>query len=136
MIEDAYRLGETLGLSVWTQDEAGPFQTAPYEGQSWQQEGEPHQQPHEYIRDGTAKCLTLFHPASGQVRVKGVKECPNRVLHSFLQSELSTILAAQAAEPPPADGALTRRLWERWQEGLHEPRRLPEELPPLRMLLI
>src|SRR5262245_32633071 len=32
LIEDAYLLGEALGLSVWTQDEAGPFQTTPYEG--------------------------------------------------------------------------------------------------------
>ena len=25
-------------------------------------------QPHEYIRNGTAKVLTLFHPADGRVR--------------------------------------------------------------------
>jgi hypothetical protein len=134
--EDAYRHGEALGLSVWTQDEAGPFQTTPYDGQSWQQEGEAHQQAHEYIRDGTAKCLTVFHPASGQVHVKGVKECPNRVLHSWLQTELSAILAAQGLEQAEADPAFTRALWERWQVGLHDPRPLPEELPPLRLLLI
>jgi hypothetical protein len=32
----------------------------------------PARYPHEHVRHGTAKLLTLFHPASGQVRVKGV----------------------------------------------------------------
>ena len=31
---------------------------------------------HEYIRNGTAKLLSLFHPSTGQVRVKGVTRCP------------------------------------------------------------
>ena len=125
-----------MGLSVWTQDEAGPFQTAPYEGQFWQEEGESHQQPHEYIRDGTAKCLPLFLPASGRVRVVGVKECHNRILYRWLQTELSVILVAQGIQPAEAEPAFMRTLWERWQAGLHEPRPLPDVLPPLRMLLI
>ena len=136
MIEDAYRSGESLGLSVWTQDEAGPFQTVPYDGHDWQPEGQPKRQPHEYVRDGTAKCLTLFHPASGQVRVHGVKEAPNRVLHAWLQQELSAILASL---PPPQlelDPDTNRALWERWCAGLEAPPALAEELPPLRMLLI
>ena len=29
LIEDAYRLGEAMGLSVWCADQAGPFQTVP-----------------------------------------------------------------------------------------------------------
>jgi hypothetical protein len=40
LIEDAYRLGEAMGLSVWCADQAGPFQTIPYPGQSWRPEGE------------------------------------------------------------------------------------------------
>ena len=72
MIEQAYRKGESLGLSIWTEDEAGPFQTLPYPGQTWQPEGKPKRQPHEYVRNGTAKMLTLFHPSDGRVRVKGV----------------------------------------------------------------
>ena len=56
-------LGEQLGLDVWCEDEAGPFQTVPQPGPSWQPEGQPAAQPHEYFRDGTAKVLTLFHPA-------------------------------------------------------------------------
>ena len=51
-------MGEAAGLSVWCEDEAGPYQTKPYPGGSWQPDGHPVQQPHEYSRDGTAKELT------------------------------------------------------------------------------
>jgi hypothetical protein len=30
-----------MGLSVWVEDEAGPYQTIPYPGESWQPEGQP-----------------------------------------------------------------------------------------------
>lgn len=135
MIELAYRCGESLGLSVWTQDEAGPFQTIPYGGHSWAPEGEPRRYPHEYVRNGTAKILTLFHPATGQVRVKGVTSCTNAVLHPWLKQELSEILA----ELPPAiglDPKTNRAVWELWRIGLDNPLPLPDDLPPLRALLI
>ena len=135
MIEDAYCLGEALGLSVWTEDEAGPFQTLPYPGEDWQPEGQPKEQPHEYVRDGTAKCLTLFHPADGQLRIKGVTHTPNTVLHSWLQQELSAILAG-LPEAPELDEATNRALWERWCAHLEAPAPLPADLPALRMLLI
>ena len=77
MIEDAYRQGEAMGLSVCGAAQAGPFQTIPYPGQSWRPEGQPVRQPHEYLRDGTAKILTLFHPADGRVRIEGATACPN-----------------------------------------------------------
>ncbi len=93
MIEDAYTLGKGLGLEVWCCDQAGPFQTVPHPGPSWRPEGEPARQPHEYVRDGTAKVLTLFRPADGRVRVEGVTTCPNAVLHPWLKRELSEILA-------------------------------------------
>jgi hypothetical protein len=32
LIEDAYAQGASLGLEVWCEDEAGPFQTIPYPG--------------------------------------------------------------------------------------------------------
>jgi len=136
LIEQAYRFSESLGLSVWTQDEAGPFQTRPYAGQAWRPEGEPRHQAHEYLRNGTAKVLTLFRPSSGQVRVKGVLSCPNAVLHPWLRQELSAILAEL---PPPADNLgpeLNRALWTRWSAGLNHPLPLPDDLPPLRMLLV
>ena len=135
MIEDAYRLGEAMGLSVWCADEAGPFQTVPHPGPSWRPEGEPARQPHEYLRDGTAKVLTLFHPADGRVRLEGVTACPNAVLHPWLKRELIAILAALPA--PPAEPTTGWRVaWERWQEGLTIRPTLLDELPPLRMLLV
>lgn len=139
MIEDAYHLGASLGLSIWCCDQAGPFQTAPYPGQGWQPEGQPARQSHEYLRDGTAKVLTLFHPAEGQVRLRGVTACPNAILHGWLRQELTAILAAlpvvPAAGTPAATGAL-RETWERWQRGLTVKPTLAAELPPLRMLLV
>ena len=70
------------------------------------------------------------------MRIKGVRECPNQVLHTWLRAELSTIVAAQPLPSGPHDPLVTRWLWQRWQAGLHDPRPLPDELPPLRMLLI
>ena len=134
MIEDAYTLGASLGLAVWCEDEAGPFQAIPHAGSSWQPEGHPARQPHEYVRGGTAKVLTLFRPADGRVRVEGTTTCPNAVLHPWLKRELSAILAALPALPPTAD--TSRKAWERWQAGLSVRITLPAELPPLRVLLV
>lgn len=135
MIEQAYHIGQQLGLPVWTEDEAGPYQTKPYPGQSWQPEGKPARQPHEYVRQGTAKMFTLFQPATGAVRVKGVTRSTNAVLHPWLKAELRAILEALPASPPP-DPAVVRQLWEAWQTGLPTPLPLPEELPPLRLLWV
>src|SRR5207302_2664872 len=55
LIELAYRVAEAVGIPVWCQDEAGPYQAIPQPGQSWRPEGRPVCQPHEYIRGGTAK---------------------------------------------------------------------------------
>jgi DDE superfamily endonuclease len=122
-------------VPVWTEDEAGPYPTRPHPGQQWQPLGEPARYPHEYLRDGTAKQLTLFHPATGAVRVKGVEHSPNVVLHAWLKAELAAIMDAlpgslgiPSAEHRPA--------WERWQAGLTVRITLPQELPPLRLLLV
>ena len=138
MIEEAYLTGESMGLSVWCADQAGPFQTIPQAGTFWRPEGHPDRQPHEYIRNGTAKVMTLFHPADGQVRVKGVTTCPNTVLHGWLKQELTTILAAMPPTPIPSDTGqdAVQSAWRRWQEGLTIKPTLSAELPPLRMLLI
>ena len=136
MIEQAYKVGESLGLSVWTQDEAGPFQTIPYEGYAWRSEGNPNRQPHEYVRNGTAKLLTLFHPSDGQVRAKGVTSCTNAVLHPWLQQELGDILSDLPTPSEDLDSKTNRALWECWRAGLDTPPPLPDDLPPLRILLI
>jgi hypothetical protein len=133
LIEDAYRLAPGLGLEVWCADQAGPFQTAPHPGRSWRPEGDPIRLPHEYVRSGTAKVLTLFHPADGRVRVEGVTSCPNAVLHPWLKRELGAILDALPPPRPPAGG---RAAWDRWQAGLKFPITLPADLPPLRVLLV
>lgn len=119
-------------MSVWCTDQAGPFQTVPQGGSSWQPQGKPACQPHEYVRNGVAKILTLFHPASGQVRVQGVNACPNPVLHTWLKAELSAILA----DLPPPKRADTEPDWRLWQAGLTEKPTLPAVVPPLRMLLV
>src|SRR5215210_4194698 len=94
LIEQAYTLGAQLGLSVWCEDEAGPFQAVPHPGVSWQPREHPATQPHEYIGGGTTKILTLFHPASGQVRLQPAARGTNAVLHPWLRERLSEILAA------------------------------------------
>jgi hypothetical protein len=132
LIEAAYSQQE---LPVWTEDEAGPFQTVPYPGQHWQPAGEPVRHPHEYIRAGTAKQLTLFCPASGQVRVKGVRRTTNAVLHPWLEAELEEILAT-LPEPVALPPEENRQCWQRWQAGLTAPITLPQDLPPLRLLLV
>src|SRR4051812_41968757 len=124
-----------MGLPVWCTDQAGPYQTVPYAGQSWRPAGDPARQPHEYLRDGTAKALTLFHPADGHVRVEGVTACPNAVPHPGLRRELAATLAAMA-DPPDEFATGGRGAWERWQDGLSIKPTRPAELPPLRMLLV
>lgn len=88
-------------------------------------------QPHEYIRGGTAKLLTLFRPSTGEVRAKGVIQATNAVLHPWLQTELTAVLVTlppltmrEAERPPLAH-------WATWLG--HEPR---DPLPPLRLVLI
>ena len=89
----------------------------------------PPRLPHEYLRGGTAKLLTLFHPATGAVRAKGVTNAPNTVLHPWLQAELLALLAT--LPPLPATPRSPLCDWEHWLG--HPPR---ASLPPLRVLLI
>lgn len=116
-------------MPVWCQDEAGPYQAIPQAGASWQPVGEPARLPHEYVRGGTVKLLTLFRPATGEVRAKGVTNAPNVVLHPWLQAELTAILATLPPLPAVARPALAQ--WATWLG--HPPR---EPLPPLRLILI
>ena len=82
-----------LGLQVWCQDEAGPYQAIPQPGPSWQPTGEPAHRPHEYVRGGTAKLLTLFRPATGEVRAEPVEHATNAVLER-VKSVTSTCVAS------------------------------------------
>ena len=106
-------------------------------GQSWHRSGSGKCQKHEYVRNGTAKLLTLFCPSSGEVRAKGVTGCPNTVLHPWLRSELREVLAGLSPAPATLlEPEVNRQQWANWQEGLQVRITLPAELPPLRMLLV
>jgi hypothetical protein len=127
----------SLGLELWGEDEAGPYQAIPQPGASWQPEGAPARQPHEYVRGGTAKLLTLLHPASGVVRARPVTSATNAALHPWLKEELTAILATL---PPLSARAATlranRSCWAAWQQGLSRPFTLQTTRPPLRILLV
>ena len=126
-----------MGLPVWCEDEAGPYQAIPQPGTSWQPEGKPVRQSHEYVRSGTAKLLTLLHPATGEVRAHTVEHTPNAVLHPWLQAELTAILATLPPLPTASAAAhATRDAWQVWQAGLSIRPTLLAELPPLRLLLV
>lgn len=137
LIEQAYQHGERAGLLVLCQDEAGPYQAIPQPGASWQLEGKAALQPHEYVRGGTAKLLTLFRPATGEVRAKGVLSAPNVVLHPWLKEQLSEVLAEienkQPSEQLPPESE--RPLAAQWKTWLW-PHESAENLPPLRILLV
>ncbi len=136
MIERAYLWGEAQGLCVWTEDEAGPFQAIPQPGSSWHEAGKPVHLPHEHIRGGTAKLLTLFHPATGAVRAKGVRSSRNAVLHPWLKEQLLGILSTLPERAGTPSEEEIRAEWQSWQEGLSTRPTLPEMLPRLRLLLV
>lgn len=136
LIERAYREGAGLGLAVWAEDEAGPYSTRPYPGRSWTEQGRSKQQPHEYVRNGTAKLLTLFCPASGEVRARGVTYATNAVLHPCLQHELDAVLQDLPHPVPIADASVTHAMWESWQQGLEIRITVQPVLPAFRLLLI
>ena len=108
--------------------------TRPYPGQSGQPTAHPARLPHESVRQGTAKMLTLLHPATGEVHVKGVPRVTNGVLYGWLQEELTAILATLPLPAEEPHGEERRALWTRWQEGLRVKPSLPADPPPLRLL--
>jgi hypothetical protein len=127
----AYRVAELVGIPVWCQDEAGPYQAIPQPGQSWRPEGKPVCQPHEYVRGGTAKLLTLFRPATGEVRAKGVPRAPNAILHPWLQDALLEVLAELPDTPVQNAEPTSPAHWTTWLGHVpHGP------LPPLRLILV
>jgi len=140
LIERAYQLAEACGLPLWCQDEAGPYATRPQPGASWQLEGHPKLQPHEYLRNGGAKLMTLFRPATGEVRAKGVPSVTNAVLHPWLQEQLLDLLeildqeVTEAQKPTPSLPEATVVQCQQWETWVGW--KLSDRYPLLRMLLI
>lgn len=131
IIEYVYRTAEGLGVPVWCEDEAGPYQAIPQPGVQWAPQGHPVRHPHEYVRGGTAKLLTLFRPATGEVRAKAVEHSTNAELHPWLQQQVTAILATQTTPPLPAGPGELGALWDEWW-GPH----LPGRVAALRCILI
>jgi hypothetical protein len=110
----------------------------PHPGSDWHEVSKPKQQPHEYFRDGTAKLLTLFRTATGEVRAKGVKQTPNTVLHPWVKTELQAILEQHEKEHPFAFPFIDTtpddiwRHWYHWYWSYH----WPKPCPRLRLILV
>lgn len=119
-------------MQVWCEDEAGPYQAIPHPGASWQPTGHPARQPQEYVRGGTAKLLTLFRPATGEIRGEPVDQTTNAILHPWLTHELEAILAT--CPSAPAQPCAECR-WVAW-DGQPGAEHLDRFLPPIRVLLV
>ena len=132
MIERAYVLAERVGLPLWCEDEAGPYQTIPHPGSSFQPEGRPATQDHQYIRGKTCKFLTMFRPASGELRAEPVDQSTNAILHPWLIRELTAILKSCPSAPEVVPEG---RRWQDW-DPFPAAEQLDRFNPPLRMLLI
>jgi transposase len=131
-IERAYLTAERLGLELWCQDEGGPYQGIPQPGASWQSEGDPAHRPHQYLRGGTAKLLTLLRPTNGEVRAEAVERTTNAILHPWLKRELEAIL--ERCPPAPSEIPEGRR-WQDWDISPNASQ-LDRVFPPVRVLLI
>jgi hypothetical protein len=84
------------------------------------------------VRGGTAKLLTLFRPATGEVRAKGVTSAPNTVLHPWLRAELTQILQELPQTAPCDAEAPFLPYW--WQRRQALADRYND--PPVRLILI
>ena len=80
--------------------------------------------------------LTLFHPADGELRTKGVTSCTNAVLHPWLEQELSDILAALPEPVTTPTPEAIRAVWSTWTAGLSRYPTLPAQPAAARMLLV
>lgn len=81
--------------------------------------------------------LTLFRPATGEVRARAVERTPNAVLHPWLQEELGAVLAALPAETPAGDEPTSAAWeWSAWGYSDEVLARLEQPLPAIRLVLV
>jgi hypothetical protein len=76
--------------------------------------------------------LTLFRPATGEVRAKGVTSAPQAVLHPWLQEELCHIVSTLLVVPRAVTSAPFIPYW--WPRRQELAARYND--PPLRLILI
>ena len=79
--------------------------------------------------------LTLFQPATGEVRAKAVSRTTNAVVHPWLKEELTAVLAGL---PPISHPEASLRQWETWgwDAAVREHWGVEEPLPLIRLLLV
>ena len=70
------------------------------------------------------------------MRLQSATRGTNAILHPWLRERLSEILAELPPSGSSQDVAATPAAWQVWQAGLTIPFTLPEDLPPLRLLLV
>ena len=70
--------------------------------------GGPSRQPRESVRNGTAKALTLSHPATGRVEVEGATSTTDPVPHAWLKRGLTGVLAGLPVPEPVPPGESCR----------------------------
>ena len=62
--------------------------------------------------------MRLFHPATGEVRARGVMRTTNAILHPWLREELADIVEGLPGREAPCDPEENLAEWKSWQEGL------------------
>jgi len=81
--------------------------------------------------------LTLFRPATGEVRALPVEQVTNAVLHPWLKEELGAILAALPPVDADQPGSATPAwCWSEWGYRAEVLARLDRPAPPIRMVLV
>jgi hypothetical protein len=84
--------------------------------------------------------MTLFRPATGEVRAKGVPSVTNAVLHPWLQEQLLELLEIRDSEetktqkPSPLRSQETLASYHQWETWLGW--KLSGRYPPVRMILV
>ena len=75
-------------------------------------------------------------PGHGTAPRQGNLSTRNAILHPWLETELTTILAELPAPTKSLAPQTNRARWESWREGLSRKVSLCADLPPLRRLLV
>lgn len=117
------------------QDEAGPYQTKPYPGGSWQESGRAQKYDHEYIRNGTAKVMTLLHPKSGRVWLTGTRSTANVILHPWLKDQIEEVVKSLPKLNRKAARDLKKKAWKHFAKAFWS-RESFNKLPTPRIVLV